>query len=179
MSNTPNPSAGSNQPERNCRLPLELYYDPPNHVWVRPETSADAEQEGSLAAAGLYTLGITDVGQTLARELLFCQPKPVGTVLALGKATAVIESGKSIWPVRCPVPGEIADTNPAAEASPTLINADPYGAGWIVKIRAEGGAQGLATALKALTTGEEMLAAYRLLMEDLGFGQCIPYPPKS
>lgn len=146
---------------RKCRLPPELYYDVANHVWVRPEGD------------DLYTLGITDVGQTLAGELLFCEPKPVGTAVAVGKATALIESGKSIWPVRCPVAGTVAATNPEAAARPATINADPYGAGWIVQVRSEALAGGLAR----LVTGEGMLADYRLLMEDIGFGECIPNRP--
>jgi glycine cleavage system H protein len=154
-------------PERilkKCRLPLELHYDVTNHVWVRAE------------ADGLYTLGITDVGQTLAGKLLYCDPKPVGTALALGRATALIESGKSIWPVRCPVPGEVAEINAQAASAPDTVNRDPYGEGWIVRVRAEGGAAGLARGMARLVTGEALLEQYLFVMEDLGFGGCIPYP---
>ena len=69
-------SAEFDPPARNCHLPRDLYYDPPNHVWVRPE------------GEDLYTLGVTDVGQTLAGELLFCEPKAVGTELGLGQVAS-------------------------------------------------------------------------------------------
>lgn len=150
------------RPWKNCRLPLELSYDVTNHVWVRPEPE------------GFYTLGITDVGQTLAGELLYCDPKPAGTTVGLGRAVALIESGKSIWPVRCPIPGEIAATNPATAARPNTINRDPYGEGWIVRLRAEGGAAGLGKGLAWLVTGPELPRRYLLVMEELGFGECIP-----
>ncbi len=151
------------RPVDKCRIPLDLHYDIANHVWVRPE------------GGDLYTAGITDVGQTLAGELLFCEPKPPGTEVAVGKALALIESGKSIWPVRCPVAGTIVEANNQAAERPTAINADPYGEGWIVRLRAPGLAQRLGT----LTTGDAALEQYRLFMEDIGFGDCVPYPPKS
>lgn len=151
------------RPLKKCRLPLDLSYDVHNHVWVRP------------AEDGLYTLGITDVGQTLAGKLLYCEPKSVGTSVALGKAAALIESGKSIWPVRCPLPGRIEEINARAAGQPDTVNRDPYGEGWIVRIRAEGGAAGLAAGLARLVTGDALLEQYLFVMEELGFGGCIPY----
>jgi glycine cleavage system H protein len=147
---------------RNCDLPPELYYDVGNHVWVRPE------------AGGLYTLGITDPGQTLSGELLYCAHKPVGTLVGVSKALATIESGKSIWPVRCPIAGEIVELNALVEDEPITINRDPYGEGWIVRMKAAGGAAGLNAGLRRLVTGAEVGSRYLPVLEELGFGQCIP-----
>jgi glycine cleavage system H protein len=148
---------------KKCRLPLDLHYDVNHHVWVR------------AGEGGLYTVGITDVGQTLAGELLYCDPKPVGTALGLGKAVALIESGKSIWPVRCPVPGEIVETNRGVAERPSTINSDPYGAGWIARVRADQGPAGLMAGLARLVTGPALLERYLVVMEELGFGECIPF----
>ena len=147
---------------RNCLLPPELYYDLRNHVWVRPE------------AGGLYRLGITDPGQTLSGELLYCAHKPVGTLVGVGKALATIESGKSIWPVRCPIAGEIAELHTLVAQRPITINRDPYGEGWIVRVKAADGEAGLQGGLRQLVTGAEVGAHYLPVLEDLGFGQCIP-----
>ena len=147
---------------RNCHLPPELFYDVRNHVWVRPE------------AGGLYTLGITDPGQTLSGELLYVAHKQVGTLVGVGKALAIIESGKSIWPVRCPIAGEIAALHALVAEQPITINRDPYGEGWIVRVKAADGAAGLSAGLGRLVTGTEAGAHYLPVLEDLGFGQCIP-----
>lgn len=148
---------------KKCHLPLELRYDVRNHVWVRP------------GEGGLYTMGISDVGQTLAGKLLYCDPKPPGTAIGQGKAAALIESGKAIWPVRCPVAGEVVESNGALVKRPDTINRDPYGEGWIVRMHAAGGAAGLAEGLARLATGPALLESYLVVMEDLGFGGCIPY----
>jgi glycine cleavage system H protein len=149
---------------RNCHLPSELYYEVQTHVWVRPEPD------------GLYTLGISDVGQTLAGEFLFCAPKPLGTLVGAGKALGTIESSKSIWPLRCPIAGAIAEIHALVTETPDTINRDPYGEGWIVRVKAADGAAGLNAGLRRLVTGSEVNSRYLIVMEELGFGQCVPFP---
>jgi glycine cleavage system H protein len=77
---------------------------------------------------------------------------------------ATLESGKWVGPVPAPVDGEIVEVNPALAADPTLVNSDPYGAGWIVRFQArDWAAQGI-----ALATGPDGVEAYRAFLEAEG-----------
>ncbi len=90
--------------------------------WVRVE--------GDIA-----TLGISDYAQDALNDLVYVQFKPVGTKLEAGDAVCEVESVKAASEVYSPVAGEIIEVNSALQEAPETINADPYGAGWLVKIR--------------------------------------------
>ena len=107
---------------RNCNIPDELYYLVDKHVWVRAE-------------GDLVTVGMTDVAQHLAKTFLSVTTKAVGKRVKQGRSVATVESSKWVGPVPAPVEGEIAEVNDAVVADPTLINTDPYGEGWVARVR--------------------------------------------
>jgi glycine cleavage system H protein len=79
-------------------------------------------------------LGLTDFAQQLNGDLAFANVKPVGTEIKAGETFADIETVKAILEMSSPVTGRILEANPELEASPELINQDPYGKGWVAVI---------------------------------------------
>jgi glycine cleavage system H protein len=135
----------------NCNIPEDLLYVIDKHVWAR--------RDGDLV-----TVGMTDVAQHLAKSIIAVTPKKPGRAVPRGRNIATVESGKWVGPVPAPVSGEIAEVNTALEATPGLINTDPYGAGWVARLRpsdwdAEAG---------DLATGAEGVEAYRQLLDAEG-----------
>lgn len=110
-----------------CNIPEDLLYD------VDPEVNAFtwAKDNGD----GTYTVGLTSVAAAMAGRLVAYTPKKAGKVIERRKSIATIESGKWVGPVPTPLSGEIVEVNEALKANPTLANDDPYGAGWIAKIK--------------------------------------------
>lgn len=106
----------------NCNLPEDLYYVVAKHVWAR--------RDGDLV-----TVGMTDVAQNLAKTIIAVTPKAAGKPVKKGRNVATVESGKWVGPVPAPVGGEIAEINDALAGTPSLINSDPYGAGWVARLR--------------------------------------------
>jgi glycine cleavage system H protein len=104
-------------------VPGELLYDIELDLWVR--------FEGSTAVVGITAFGAQQAG-----EFLIFTPKRAGWRAARGKALGLVETGKSVFAVKAPVSGEILEINDMVERRPTLINRDPYGAGWLFKLRA-------------------------------------------
>lgn len=134
-----------------CNLPEDVYYLVEKHVWARP-------------GDGHVVVGITDVAQNLAKTFIACTPKKVGKTVAKGKSLATVESGKFVGPVPNPVNGEVAEVNQAVVADPSLMNRDPYGEGWIVKIVASD----WETDSGDLGTGAEGVEAYGRFLEAEG-----------
>lgn len=135
----------------NCDIPDDLYYVVERHVWARRDDD-------------VVTVGISDVAQHLAKTIIAVTPKGVGKPVAKGRSLATVESGKWVGPVPSPVSGEIVEVNQAVVGTPSTINEDPYGAGWIVKLKpadwdADSG---------DLATGPEGVEAYRSFLEAEG-----------
>jgi glycine cleavage system H protein len=108
---------------RGCVVPDDVLYDVERHVWVRLE---DDEA----------VLGMTDVAQTIGGKLVHITWKAPGKIVARGRPLAVIESAKWVGPFPSPLTGEIVANNEAAFARDVLVaNRDPYGAGWLVRLR--------------------------------------------
>jgi glycine cleavage system H protein len=106
---------------------------------------------------GSYRLGITDYAQDQLGDIVFVELPEVGRVVGAGDVLAEVESTKSVGEVYAPLAGEITAVNDELRDRPELVNAEPYGAGWIVEIR------------PADESGESDLldaAAYRALAED-------------
>ena len=101
--------------------PDELLYHP-EHDWVRIE--------GDLA-----TFGITWYAQDSLGEVVFYDPPEVGASLARDSAYAEVESVKAVSDVIAPLSGEIVEVNEALTDAPEQINEDPYGGGWLVKVK--------------------------------------------
>lgn len=92
------------------------------HEWVKIE--------GESA-----TVGVTDYAQDLLTDVVFVELPSVGKKLEQFKPACVVESVKSVSDVYAPLGGVVSEKNSALENSPELINSDPFGAGWIFKIK--------------------------------------------
>jgi glycine cleavage system H protein len=108
--------------------PADLLYHP-EHDWARIET------DGSDPAHPQATLGITWYAQDSLGEVVFFEAPAVGTVLAKDAPYAEVESVKAVSDVVAPLSGEIVEVNEALAENPAKINEDPYGEGWLVKVR--------------------------------------------
>src|ERR1700704_163157 len=104
--------------------PSDLLFHP-EHDWARIE---DAEPETA-------TLGITWYAQDALGEVVFFEPPSPGTMLAKDAPYAEVESVKAVSDVIAPLSGEIIEVNEALPDNPAAINEDPYGEGWLVKVR--------------------------------------------
>jgi len=135
-----------------CNIPEELYYLVDKHVWVRLEADTSV------------TIGITDVAQHLAGKVIAVSPKKVGKVLGKGQSAGTVESGKWVGPVQLPVGGELVAVNEALKSTPGLVNQDPYGAGWIVKVKPTNWDE----ESKELVTGAAGIAVYQQLLDEKG-----------
>ncbi|HTR90093.1 MAG TPA: glycine cleavage system protein GcvH [Solirubrobacteraceae bacterium] len=101
--------------------PEDLLYHP-EHDWARIE-------------GGEATLGITWYAQEQLGEVVFCEPPAVGMTLSQGSPYAEVESVKAVSDVVAPLSGEIVAVNDALSENPGAINEDPYGEGWLVRVR--------------------------------------------
>jgi glycine cleavage system H protein len=81
------------------------------------------------------TVGITDHAQAELTDIVFAEPPKVSVKVAAKEALAVVESVKAASDIYAPVSGEVVEANDILADNPALINTDPYGAGWIFKIR--------------------------------------------
>ena len=93
------------------------------HEWARLEDD------------GTITVGISDHAQELLGDLVFMELPEVGTSVSAGKECTVVESVKAASDVYAPVSGEITETNAALADSPEIVNSDPYGEGWLFRIK--------------------------------------------
>jgi glycine cleavage system H protein len=104
--------------------PAELLYHP-EHDWARID-----EADPTLA-----TLGITWYAQDSLGEVVFFEAPAVGTTLSKDAPYTEVESVKAVSDVVAPLSGEIVEINPVVVENPGMINEDPYGEGWLVKVR--------------------------------------------
>ena len=101
--------------------PDDLLYHP-EHDWVR--------LDGDTA-----TFGITWFAQDALGEVVFFDPPEVGSTVTKDEAYAEVESVKAVSDVIAPMSGEIVEVNTALGDAPEAINSDPYGEGWLVRVR--------------------------------------------
>ena len=106
-----------------CLLPEDLWYWPEKHVWARPEDD------------GTVVMGMTDVAQNLAGKIVAVNLKAPGKVLAQGKSAGTLESGKWVGSIPTPVAGQVMAVNDAVKRAPHIVNEDPYGEGWLIRIQ--------------------------------------------
>jgi glycine cleavage system H protein len=91
--------------------------------------------EWILVEGDTGTVGITDHAQAELTDIVFAEPPAIGKSVKAGDVAAVVESVKAASDIYAPVGGEVVERNEAIEADPSLLNTDPFGAGWIFKIR--------------------------------------------
>jgi glycine cleavage system H protein len=104
-------------------IPDELRYSS-DHEWVKVEGGETAS----------VRVGITDFAQDNLGDVVFVQLPEVGTVVEAGASFSEVESTKSVSDIYAPVSGTITEVNADLEATPELVNSDPYGDGWLVVI---------------------------------------------
>jgi glycine cleavage system H protein len=102
-------------------VPENLMYTK-DHEWLRVE-------------GNIGFIGVTDFAQGELGDIVFIEIETVGETLAKEEVFGTIEAVKTVSDMFMPVGGEILEVNPALEESPDVINKDPYGNGWMVKIK--------------------------------------------
>lgn len=103
-------------------VPKALKYSK-THEWVRQDEE-------------VITVGITDHAQCMLGDLVYVELPEIESSFEVGQECAVIESVKAAADIYCPVPGEIVEINESLIENPQLVNEDPYGKGWLFRIRA-------------------------------------------
>ena len=103
-------------------IPAELRYTK-SHEWIRKEDD------------GTVTIGISDHAQEALGDLVFVEAPEAGRSVEAGEAIAVVESVKAASDVYAPISGEVVAGNDGLADAPEAVNSDPYGEGWIMKIR--------------------------------------------
>ena len=111
---------------RVMNIPQDLLYSK-DHEWVRVE--------GDVA-----TVGITDFAQSELGDIVFVEVETVDEALDGEEVFGTIEAVKTVSDLFMPVPGTVAELNEGLEDNPALINEDPYGEGWIIKVKLAEGA---------------------------------------
>jgi glycine cleavage system H protein len=102
-------------------LPQDLRYSK-EHEWVRIE--------GDLA-----TIGITEFAAEQLGDVVYVELPEVGRTIDMAASVGVIESVKAVSDLFAPVGGEVIEANPDLAGTPELVNSDPYGKGWMIKVR--------------------------------------------
>ena len=101
-----------------------------------PEDSRYAKSHEYVhVEAGIGTIGITDYAQKELGDVVFVELPQVGSQLEAGDELGSIESVKAVSELFAPVSGEVVEINEALAEKPELVNTDPYGDGWMIKIR--------------------------------------------
>ena len=101
-----------------------------------PEDLRFAETHEWIRVDGdIGTVGITDHAQAELTDIVFAEAPQVGARFSAKDPAAVVESVKAASDIYAPVSGEIVEANEALSDNPSLLNTDPYGAGWIFKLR--------------------------------------------
>ena len=96
------------------------------------------EHEWVSSTGTLYTMGITDFAQAALGDIVYVQLPKVGETLTAGKVCGEIESTKSVSEIFAAVSGVVSEINAALSQTPELLNSDPYGGGWLVKVEVSG-----------------------------------------
>lgn len=102
-------------------VPNDLKYTK-THEWVSVEDD-------------IATIGITDHAQELLGEMVYVELPEIGTEVTSGREVSVVESVKAASDVYSPVCGEVIEINSELDANPAIVNDEPYGAGWLFKIK--------------------------------------------
>jgi len=117
-------------------VPVDLKYTK-SHEWVR------------MLADGTVEIGITDHAQHALGDLVFVEVPDAGRSVQAGEPCAVVESVKAASDVYAPLAGEITAGNPKLATEPEAVNAQPYGEGWLMRIKPAAGALAAAELLSA------------------------------
>jgi glycine cleavage system H protein len=103
--------------------PEELKYTT-EHEWVR----TPGESQGSVR------IGITDFAQDALGDIVYVSLPEVGANIEAGSTVGELESTKSVSDIYAPITGEVVARNEALDATPEMVNSDPYGGGWLIEV---------------------------------------------
>jgi glycine cleavage system H protein len=103
-------------------VPSDLRYAK-THEWIRHEDDS-------------ITVGITDHAQAELTDIVYAEPPKVGAELKAGATAAVVESVKAASDIYSPLSGVVTEVNEALASNPALLNTDPFGQGWIYRMKA-------------------------------------------
>lgn len=106
-------------------VPSDLRYVS-THEWAKREGEGD-----------IVTVGITDHAQDLLGDIVYVELPTIGQRMNLGEECGVVESVKAASDIYSPLSGEVVEINEDLEQTPGLVNEDPYGSGWIFRIRVQ------------------------------------------
>jgi len=104
-------------------FPEGLFYTE-SHEWVRDEGSQ-------------VTIGLTDYAQSQLKDIVYVELPGIGSEFKKGESIGVVESVKTVADVYSPITGKVVETNLALKDHPEFINVDPYGKGWIFKMKTQ------------------------------------------
>jgi len=93
------------------------------------------EHEWISVSGDHATIGITEFATSELGDIVFLEIETVGETLSTGETFGTVEAVKTVSDLFMPVSGEIMEVNPELESTPELVNKDPYGKGWIIKIK--------------------------------------------
>ncbi len=145
------------------RFPADRWYDPREHLWVLPEPVDDGgtivlrarerialprgatappgrpERGGAWGAPGapqVLRVGIDELAARALGEVVYVEIAPADRPVRRGDGMGSLEAEKMVRPLLAPVSGTILEVNDAVVATPRLLGSDPYGAGWLFRVRA-------------------------------------------
>ncbi|HEX7120228.1 MAG TPA: glycine cleavage system protein GcvH [Longimicrobiales bacterium] len=104
-------------------IPAELLYSE-EHEYLKP-----TEEES------VYTVGITDYAQGELGDIVYVELPKVGDEFRKMEVFGTVEAVKAVSDLYCPASGQVVEVNDALDADPSLVNRDPYGEGWLIKLR--------------------------------------------
>ena len=102
---------------------------------IPDELRYTAEHEWIAISGSTASVGITDYAQQALGDVVYVSVPAPGTRVAAGEPCGEVESTKSVSDIYSPVDGEVSEVNADLEDDPALVNSDPYGAGWLMKIQ--------------------------------------------
>jgi len=120
-------------------VPADLRYAK-THEWIRIEGDT-------------VTVGITDHAQNELTDIVYAEPPKIGSEVKAGQTSAVVESVKAASDIYSPISGTVTEVNSELSGNPALLNTDPFGQGWIYKLKASD-----ASEIEALLTPEAYTA---------------------
>ena len=104
---------------------------------IPEELRYTAEHEWIAISGSVASVGITDFAQQALGDVVYVSVPAPGTRVTAGEPCGEVESTKSVSDIYSPVDGEVAEVNADLEDDPALVNSDPYGAGWLMRIRVD------------------------------------------
>ena len=141
---------------KGCNLPDDLLYDVENQIWFKE------------VGDGTVRVGMTSIATAMAGKLVAFTPKSVGKEVKAGKSCATVESGKWVGPAKVAAGGAVIAVNEAVVATPSLVNDDPYGNGWLIVLKPEA----WDSVKPTLVPGAQVAGPYEAKMTADGFAGC-------